>query len=132
MKLRKILDYQQTIILIVGYLLILALGFGLGEIASIKQTPPKVLVEEAFLPPNNSENLTPAQSSPAAETNTKLPLAIISQTGECDGKIKGNIGSGNDRVYHVPNGSFYKRVVAEVCFSTEAEAITAGFRKSSR
>ncbi|MDI3329400.1 MAG: hypothetical protein QJR09_01530 [Micrococcus sp.] len=43
--------------------------------------------------------------------------------------IKGNADSG---IYHVPSGAFYGRTVPEACFTTEAAAKAAGYRKSKR
>lgn len=51
-------------------------------------------------------------------------------TGEC--KIKGNISSSKEKIYHVPGGMFYDRTKAEECFNTEDQARAAGYRKSSR
>jgi hypothetical protein len=47
-------------------------------------------------------------------------------------KIKGNINSNNQKIYHVPGGFFYDKVKAEKMFYTEEEAIAAGYRKSKR
>lgn len=44
--------------------------------------------------------------------------------------IKGNV-SGANKTYHVPGGAFYDRTTAEMCFATELEAQSAGFKKSS-
>ncbi|MCK2037794.1 hypothetical protein KZC51_16830 [Microbacterium sp. SSW1-49] len=43
--------------------------------------------------------------------------------------IKGNANSG---IYHVPSGQYYSRTKPEVCFSSEAAAVKAGYRKSKR
>lgn len=53
------------------------------------------------------------------------------------GKIKGNINSSGEKIYHVPGGAFYNRTIIEPekgerYFNTEAEARAAGFRRSSR
>lgn len=41
--------------------------------------------------------------------------------------IKGN---GNSGIYHVPSGAFYHRTNPEECFSTEADALAAGYRRA--
>lgn len=51
--------------------------------------------------------------------------------------IKGNIGSKGDRIYHVPGGRFYDRTQideakGERWFCNEAEAIAAGWRRSTQ
>lgn len=62
-------------------------------------------------------------------------LAKSATPTEC--KIKGNIGSKGDRIYHVPGGQFYGRTKidtrkGERWFCTEAEAKAAGWRRSKR
>jgi endonuclease YncB( thermonuclease family) len=54
---------------------------------------------------------------------------------EC--RIKGNIGSRGDRIYHLPGGRFYDQTAidkrkGERWFCTEAEARAAGWRGSSQ
>ena len=56
-------------------------------------------------------------------------------TGEC--RIKGNIGRDGARIYHVPGGKYYERTrispsKGERWFCSEAEARSAGWRKSRR
>ncbi|QZY57575.1 ComEC/Rec2 family competence protein [Crassaminicella profunda] len=48
------------------------------------------------------------------------------------GLIKGNINSKGEKIYHMPNGAYYKKVEAEMLFNTEKEAKEAGFRKSKK
>ena len=48
------------------------------------------------------------------------------------GKIKGNINSKKEKIYHVPGGAYYDRTIAEEYFDTEEEAQAAGYRKSKR
>lgn len=47
-------------------------------------------------------------------------------------KIKGNINSRGEKIYHVPGGQFYEQTKAEKLFCTEKEAVEAGYRKSKR
>jgi hypothetical protein len=68
------------------------------------------------------------------------PLATVTPgvNGECRSPavIKGNVAQQSDgsfsRIYHVPVGAFYQLTKAEACFETEADAVTAGYRKSAR
>jgi micrococcal nuclease len=51
------------------------------------------------------------------------------------GQIKGNISSSGEKIFHVPGCTDYARTKispekGERYFSTEAEAITAGWRKA--
>jgi endonuclease YncB( thermonuclease family) len=61
-------------------------------------------------------------SAGAASTEESYPCAV--------NQIKGNL---NSKIYHVPGGASYAKTTANVqCFNTEAEAITAGFRRAQR
>ena len=56
-----------------------------------------------------------------------------SSPGRCaDPKIKGNINSKGEKIYHVPGGQYYDVTVAEEMFCSEEEAQAAGYRKSKR
>jgi len=46
--------------------------------------------------------------------------------------IKGNINSKGEKIYHVPGGRYYDRVIPERWFFTEEEARAAGFRPSQQ
>lgn len=123
-------SHQQTIALSVGYLLVAFCAFGLGRITATEQKRPEIRVEESFAPLlNNTQNIGAAQSEsiPAVAGESTAASA-----GNCEGKIKGNIGSKGEKIYHMPGGSFYNRTNPEQCFDTEEAAQAAGFRKSSR
>jgi Micrococcal nuclease (thermonuclease) homologs len=49
-----------------------------------------------------------------------------------DPKIKGNINSRGEKIYHLPGGRYYKQTKAEQWFCTEEEAAAAGFRAAKR
>ncbi len=58
-------------------------------------------------------------------------------TSDPNCKIKGNISTKGDRIYHVPGGEFYQQTVitaaqGERMFCSEQEAQAAGWRKSRR
>ena len=102
---------QQVIVLTAGYLLVAAISFGLGGVIALKNNSVEATDQAPLL--NNSQNLGSAQSS-------------------TDCQIKGNINSKGSKIYHIPGGAFYKQTNAEQCFTTEEQAKTAGFIKSSR
>jgi endonuclease YncB( thermonuclease family) len=65
-------------------------------------------------------------------TAARAPASSGSKSGDC--LIKGNIGSGNKRVYHVPDSSFYAETridesQGERWFCTEEDARAAGWRE---
>jgi hypothetical protein len=126
----KLISYiknnQQILILAVGYLLIAALGFSIGRISAVDFKSPEISVEEVFVAPlNNTQNLPVAQSETAANNPANAG-------NSCNGQIKGNISSKGEKIYHIPDGAFYDRTTPEMCFATEAEAKSGGFRKSSK
>ncbi len=47
-------------------------------------------------------------------------------------QIKGNITSKGEKIYHMPEGSYYDRTIAEEMFCSQSDAEEAGFRPSSR
>ena len=68
---------------------------------------------------------------------TRLPAAGRSVSSGTDCRIKGNINSKGQRIYHVPGSAFYTRTRinkarGERWFCTEAEARAAGWRASRR
>lgn len=110
-------NHQQQIVLVIGYVAVASLAYGLGQHS--KGLKPA----EAINPPvNYSQNISGAQTQ-AISTNTDAELL------NCDGKIKGS----SSMIYHMPNGAFYSKTTRPIrCFNTEADAKSAGFRKSSR
>jgi len=49
-----------------------------------------------------------------------------------DKRIKGNVNSNGEKIYHLPGTRDYARTKAEVWFATEEEAKAAGFRPPKR
>ena len=124
---------QQKIAVGIGYLLVFFLAFGLGKISASIPNPPEISIEEPNSIPSNVNTTPEIQGIQVPGTNTTKQGASSFDPvgGQCQGKIKGNIGS-SEKIYHVPGGSFYDRTQAERCFNTEADAVAEGFRKSSR
>lgn len=71
------------------------------------------------------------KSAGNSKTPTPAPAPSKTQTSS-KGKIKGNINSKGEKIYHVPGGYYYDKTVAEELFDTEAQAQAAGYRKSQR
>lgn len=116
---------EQKIALAVGYLLVAFLFFGLGRYTA-QNRPPDLRIEEPTVDLSKIYHTENLQLGEVAGTAIDAEEKI-----DCAGKIKGNISS-SGKIYHMPGGAFYNRTVPEVCFSTEAEAKAAGFRKSKR
>ena len=125
-------ENTQKVVIGCCFVLVFFVGFGAGRFEravardSVKtysnyttQQPKKPLTAEA-----GTQAAAPEQGNVAgAATSTAT-------NGQCI--VKGNISAKGDKVYHVKGGAFYDKTKPEQCFNTEAEALAAGFRKSSR
>ena len=118
--------YQQQIVLLIGYVLVAGLAFGIGRFTSPKAKVPDVRVEQALaLPSNYSPNSSDVQSASVASAQTRKSSTLLN----CNGKIKG----ASSMIYHVPGDAFYNRTTKPIaCFDTEAQAAAAGFKKSGK
>ncbi|MFN5058957.1 MAG: thermonuclease family protein [Chloroflexota bacterium] len=72
-----------------------------------------------------------AATTDTSGANTSGGSATSAESYPCAvNQIKGNVNSG---IYHVPGGASYAKTTANVqCFNTEAEAVTAGFKRAKR
>jgi hypothetical protein len=63
-------------------------------------------------------------------------ITLVSATNKpnvaVEKRIKGNINSKGEKIYHMPNGAYYSRTDAEEYFATEDEAKASGFRRAKR
>ncbi len=109
---------------IIGVALIVAFVSGYGTQWVDGAAAPRQLIYTTNKSQTPLIETKPTPEAVPAATKTVAP------SSEC--KIKGNLGSGGKKTFHVPGGSFYDRTNAEICFNTEQEAISAGFIKSSR
>jgi hypothetical protein len=96
---------------------------------------PEIVVAASF---EETEEPTPEPSATSVPTATSRPTLFPTRTprvitdadaAPCRlGQIKANR---NSRIYHVPGGGSYSQTKANVvCFDTEAEAETAGYRRA--
>ncbi|MEJ0021112.1 MAG: hypothetical protein WDN47_00845 [Candidatus Doudnabacteria bacterium] len=122
--------HQHIIVLSVGYVLVGVLAFGLGRFSSpkspVQPSVSQVHIEQAASIPDNYNPNEPSIQSASTKT-----VAAPNSSGSlnCTGKIKGS----SSMIYHMPGGAFYNKTTHPIrCFTTEAEAKAAGFRKSSR
>lgn len=65
------------------------------------------------------------------------PVVTGGNTSQSNCTIKGNISSSGEKIYHVPGGAYYDKTIIDTSagerwFCTEAEAVSAGWRKSQR
>jgi micrococcal nuclease len=92
--------------------------------ANTMTVPPNVMFAEKF-----------AQLERAAREEQKGLWNEAAEAKDADAscaepKIKGNINSRGEKIYHLPGGRYYEQTKAEMMFCTEEEALAAGFRKA--
>jgi hypothetical protein len=126
----KLIENKEKIVLGVCFVLVFIVGFGAGKFdGSVKASN--------YKSPNNYTTSTGKQTTPFvskegddAAKPTVAGAATSTPSLACP--VKGNISAKGKKIYHVQGGAFYNRVKPEQCFNTEAEALAAGFVKSSR
>jgi len=110
--------------------------------ANVMTVPPNVMFAEKFLAlerqaRENQKGLWGAEGEAEEGGRTKA-AAGREQNGPAaqlpapcsDPKIKGNINSKKEKIYHLPGSPAYDRTIAEEMFCTEEEALAAGYRKA--
>lgn len=126
----KLLENKEKLVLGICFVLVFIVGFGAGKFD-------KRIQASTYKPQAN-------YTTPPA----KKPLPFVSKEGDTAAKgavagaatstpssaciVKGNISAKGKKIYHIKGGAFYTKVKPEECFNTEAEALAAGFIKSSR
>jgi len=115
----KIKTHQQKIALVLGFAAVAAIGFVGGKNLNFKPKQDAAPVISATS--NYTQSTQSVQPQQTAQT--------ASEPIDCTGKIKGS----SSHIYHMPGGAFYTKTTHPIaCFDTEAAAVAAGFRKSSR
>jgi hypothetical protein len=119
-------ENRQLFILIACFVLVFISGFATGRV--IPQDTGNVSSSQQNY---NTKEPRVLEAKTAAETK-KTPEAGEAKEDNKDCPVKGNISAKGARTYHVVGGAFYDKTNPEQCFSSEEEAITAGFKRSSR
>lgn len=104
-------NYQQQIVLAIGYILVVAIGFGLGRLTTSQPKTPEIKLEESAAIPDNYTLTVSGLQSPAK--------CIIKATA-------------SSKIYHLPQQNGYDKLSGQVCFETEEQAQAAGYRKALR
>ncbi|ALS27450.1 thermonuclease family protein [Paenibacillus cisolokensis] len=94
--------------------------------AHMMTVPPNVMLADRF---KEAERSARNGNRGLWGSGTAEPDASVSGTCE-NPRIKGNINSRGDKIYHMPDGRHYEQTKAEMMFCTEEEAVAAGFRKA--
>ena len=128
---KKVEDNRDKIVIGFCFILVFLVGFGSGRFTrSLKPN------QQSYANYNTNLKQKPAQTanaegdSPLATPTVAGAATTTAISANCP--VKGNISAKGKKIYHIPTGAFYKRVKPEQCFNTEAEALAAGFVKSSR
>ncbi len=105
---------QQVIVLGIGYVLVAAIGFGLGQLTVVQKHGPEIKLD----------------STQASNTNyTPIVSGLQSEARPAECKIKATASS---KIYHLPDQNGYDKLSGQVCFNSEEEAQAAGYRKALR
>lgn len=102
------------------------------------RTTPLTLVDKQYPVPNHHQVLTDDEEEKEKKQKAeKEKRQAVKEKEEQEQQeqqaclnIRGNVSSSGDKIYHVPSGQFYDKTEPEETFCTEAEAKSAGYRKS--
>jgi len=123
----KFEENKQKLVLAVCFLLVFVIGFGTGRYER------EVNINREKIQNQQANYITKSSVSTTADSNKKdepqAPTQVLGASADKLCPVKGNMTS---KIYHVPGGAFYNTLKSPRCFNTEAEAVAAGFRKSSR
>ncbi len=123
-------EHRQQLLLAASFVLVFCVGFGVGRFErQLRRDRVKSQMNYTTNPKPASPKAPAEEPAPAVAAATTSAPTTTPAAKPCT--VKGNI-SGKSKIYHVRGGSFYDRVDPEICFQSEAEALAAGFRKSSR
>jgi len=119
-------ENKQKLVTGLSFVVVFIVGFGAGSFS-------KTIRRDSYKPQTNYTTNSAQKPAPApTQAPAKPVVAVSSSTAATSCIVKGNISSAGKKIYHVQGGTFYARVKPEQCFNTEAEALAAGFIKSSR
>lgn len=86
---------------------------------------------------SRSTVVVPAKGKEGAGDGTPVPVVgtptgqSVPPVSEWDCPVRAPIkGNADSMIYHVPDGAYYDITKPEECFSTEADAVAAGYRRS--
>ncbi len=120
-------ENKQKSFYLISCILIFIVGFGTGRVEQGFRTPNKIQANYTTKTNTNKAPDKPTNANKPIATNTNKAANPATNAASC--YIKGT----SSRIYHLPGGAFYDRVTnPAACFNSEAEAGTAGYRKSSR
>ena len=135
---QKLEPHKPKFIVGACFVLVFLVGWGSGSYRkSEKRETVKSQTNYTTSQDKKPQTISPAGAGGEAGATTVTPAAVAGTSTTTNAVVskpcivKGNISSAS-KIYHVKGGAFYDRTNPEQCFDTEAEAIAAGYRKSSR
>ena len=116
--------YERRVVLVVGFILVAVISFGVGVLQGNKLDQKTLVIEKA--PTEIALASTKAQQASVlgVESNKDSKTESTAPTGECL-----FVGSKNSNKYHKPDCRWAKNIKAEnlVCFKNEEEARSKGY-----
>lgn len=116
----KWLEWKPKIVVLGCLILCFVSGYGAGR-GEQRRSP----VRQSYINYNTNGGATKNRPRTDTTPNDNLIEAL-------DCPVKGNIGSGGTKTYHISGGAFYNRTTPEECFPDETSALAKGYKKSSR
>ena len=124
-------ENKQKLVYGVCFVLVFIIGFGTGRFDSQYQVS-KLKQQINYTTSAPKSQTTQAKTGAGDKPAANVQQVKSSSTTTSDCIVKGNINAKGYKIYHIKGGAFYNMVKPEQCFNTEAEALAAGFVKSSR
>ena len=107
-------------------------GIGIWSVENYAQEEKKQNNTKQTAKNTDTKKESSSSSNSSKSKSTKQQAAPKLNAPCKDPKIKGNINSKGEKIYHVPGGTYYDRTIPEEWFCTEEEARKAGYRPSKR
>jgi hypothetical protein len=123
-------ENKDKLVLGLSFVLVFIVGFGAGSY--VRETRRDNSKPQANYTTVSAKKPAAAAAADQGKVLGKTTVAATGTQASAACVVKGNISAAGKKIYHVQGGAFYARVKPEQCFNTEAEALAAGFVKSSR
>lgn len=127
----KLAPHQPKIVLGACFILVFIIGFGTGKYSQENERL-KLKAQSNYTTSTVKKQVPVNVNGGEAGTVKGAVATSTSQVVSNSCIVKGNIGSGGKKIYHIPGGASYKLVKPEQCFATESEAQSAGYTKAGR
>lgn len=129
------LQYEQKIVLGVGFALVSAVSFGFGLFQGQKMSQKPLIIEKQAETPQEDQNLAEGENRASEAAGTAASKATQSSRNApiASGKTAcAYVGSKKSTKFYAPTCAWAKRIKPEnlACYQSEQEALTQGKIKS--